>query len=183
MKNALAMAFVVVAVATIANAAQPAAPINLVVDLSDKTLFVMRGNEHVRNFAISSGSPAHPTPKGSYTIRHLVWNPRWTPPKAKWAKGKRATGPADPNNPMKIVKIFFQEPDYYIHGTANEESLGAAESHGCIRMAPDDAIVLARMLMEESGIHRGDAWFTNIVRKHIPANVRLPRRYALTIRE
>lgn len=27
-------------------------------------------------------------------------------------------------NPMKLVKIFFKKPDYYIHGTGDVESLG-----------------------------------------------------------
>lgn len=55
---------------------------------------------------------------------------------------------------MKMVKIFFQEPDYYIHGTGAVESLGEAASHGCLRMDPNDAAEVALMVMEHGGVAR-----------------------------
>ena len=65
---------------------------------------------------------------GRFIVRHIVWNPAWVPPNAGWAKGKQPAAPGDPKNPMRAVKIFFQEPDYYIHGTNAEESIGYAAS-------------------------------------------------------
>src|SRR2546430_13620071 len=55
-------------------------------------------------------------------------------PNAAWAKKYARQEPGAPANPMKVVKIFFKEPDYYIHGTGDINSLGKAESHGCLRI-------------------------------------------------
>lgn len=61
----------------------------------------------------------------------MTWNPSWTPPPdAVWAKGKTAKDPGSRSNPMKVVKIFFKEPDDSIHGASDVESLGSAVSLG-----------------------------------------------------
>jgi hypothetical protein len=64
---------------------------------------------------------------------------------------------------MKVVKIFFQEPDYYIHGTDAVESLGSAESHGCLRMHPEEVASLAKLIMEHGGQPREENWFWRII--------------------
>ena len=64
---------------------------------------------------------------------------------------------------MKVVKIFFQEPDYYIHGTGDVESLGSAASHGCLRMDPNEVADLAKLIMEHGGQPRGENWFWRII--------------------
>ena len=66
---------------------------------------------------------------------------------------------------MGRVKIFFAEPDYYIHGTEAEESLGTAASHGCLRMSNDDVIELARLVMEHGGEARSPNWFRRILNR------------------
>lgn len=101
---------------------------------------------------------------GSFRIRKLVWNPRWVPPDSPWAKGKSAKPPGDPDNPMQGVKIFFREPTFYIHGTNDEASIGRAASHGCIRMAPDDAAQVAKLVMEHGGNPQPESWFRRIRR-------------------
>jgi murein L,D-transpeptidase YcbB/YkuD len=63
------------------------------------------------------------------------------------------------------VKIFFQPPDYYIHGTRETDSLGQAESHGCIRMRNADVIALARMVMQNGGAPRSAGWFTRVINR------------------
>ena len=70
--------------------------------------------------------------------------------------------PGASDNPMKVVKIYFNEPDYYIHGTGSVSTLGGAVSHGCLRMAPADAAGLARYLMEHGGQPRDAAWFEHV---------------------
>jgi murein L,D-transpeptidase YcbB/YkuD len=78
----------------------------------------------------------------------VIWNPRWVPPKAEWAQDERPREPGDPKNPMGRVKIFFHEPDYYVHGTNAEASIGTAASHGCVRMLNGDVIEVAKLLMD-----------------------------------
>ena len=139
--------------------------VTLVVDLSDRELHVMRGDDLERSYKVAIGKPEHPTPKGEFTVRRMVWNPRWVPPDAGWARGKRARAPGDPRNPMGRVKIFFSEPDYYIHGTRETDSLGAAESHGCVRMRNAEVIDLARIVMDSGGASRPPAWWKRVLNR------------------
>ncbi|HEV7388043.1 MAG TPA: L,D-transpeptidase [Gemmatimonadaceae bacterium] len=139
-------------------------PLTLRADLSSRMLFVKRGETTVQTYSVAVGQDRYPTPPGTYTIRKIVWNPSWKPPPgAAWAKGKSAKGPGDPGNPMKVVKIFFREPDYYIHGTDAVGSLGEAASHGCLRMDPDEVADLAKVIMEHGGEPHEENWFWRIL--------------------
>ena len=141
----------------------PEEPLTLSADLTTRTLTVSRGAEVVKQYTVAVGQPRYPTPRGSYMIQKIVWNPSWAPPDAGWARGKRPVPPGHPNNPMRLVKIFFREPDYYIHGTDAVESLGDAASHGCLRMDPNDAGELALLLMENAGVSRDWDWVKGIL--------------------
>jgi len=140
------------------------APLVLKANLRARMLVAQRGDSTLKTYAVAVGQDEYPTPIGSFRIRKIVWNPSWRPPPgADWAKGKTAKGPGDPRNPMKVVKIFFQEPDYYIHGTDDVESLGSAASHGCLRMHPEEVADLARIIMEHGGQPREENWFWRII--------------------
>ena len=140
------------------------APLMLTADLSSRMLTVRRGDSTLKTYQVAVGQPRYPTPPGSYTIKKIIWNPSWhPPPDSKWARGKSAKGPGEPGNPMKVVKIFFREPDYYIHGTDAVSSLGEAASHGCLRMDPDEVADLAKLIMEHGGQPRGENWFWRIL--------------------
>jgi len=139
-------------------------PLTLRADLGARILIVRQGNSTVKTYPIAVGQDRYPTPLGSFEIEKIVWNPSWHPPPgSEWAKGKTAKGPGDPKNPMKVVKIFFKEPDYYIHGTDDVESLGSAASHGCLRMDPDEVADLAKLIMEHGGQPREENWFWRII--------------------
>jgi lipoprotein-anchoring transpeptidase ErfK/SrfK len=144
---------------------------------------VLRGGETVREYQVAVGQARHPTPTGSFRVNRLIWNPRWVPPDAEWAREKRAREPGDPRNPMGRVKIFFRAPDYYIHGTRETDSLGQAESHGCVRMRNADVIELARMVMENGGERRDAGWFRGVInRVRSTVDVRLSQPVALRVR-
>ncbi|HEY0303626.1 MAG TPA: L,D-transpeptidase [Longimicrobiales bacterium] len=128
-----------------------AASVRLQVDLSERRLYVIEGGEVATSYPVAIGKPSYPTPRGSFNIRRIIWNPRWVPPDSEWAKKKTPKGPGEPGNPMGRVKIFFSEPDYYIHGTRETDSLGQAESHGCIRMRNADVISVAKRVMAAGG--------------------------------
>lgn len=132
-------------------------------DLSERKLYIKSGDSTLESYDVAIGKGSKPTPKGNYKIRKIVWNPAWIPPDQPWAKGKTAQQPGAKANPMKLVKIFFQEPDYYIHGTGDLESLGDAASHGCLRMDPDDAYRVARYLMDHGGQPRDESWFWRVL--------------------
>jgi lipoprotein-anchoring transpeptidase ErfK/SrfK len=150
---------------TIVEALAPQeAPLTLRADLGARMIFVQRGDSTLKTYAVAVGQDMYPTPQGTFTISKIVWNPSWhPPPEADWAKGKKAKGPGEPGNPMKVVKIFFNEPDYYIHGTGDVESLGSAASHGCLRMDPSEVADLAKIIMEHGGEPREENWFWRIL--------------------
>lgn len=121
-----------------------ASDLRLVVNVAAPRLDVFVDGEYRRSYPVAVGMAAYPTPTGEYRITHAVWNPWWHPPDRGWAAGASAVPPG-PGNPMGRVKMYFL-PLYFVHGTPNEGSLGRAASHGCIRMANDDAIELARLV-------------------------------------
>jgi lipoprotein-anchoring transpeptidase ErfK/SrfK len=139
--------------------------LRLEVDLSERVLSVVENGEVVQTYPVAIGKPSYPTPKGSFSVKRIIWNPRWVPPDSKWAKGKKPTPPGHPNNPMGKVKIFFSEPDYYIHGTKLVDSLGEAESHGCLRMHNDDVVALAQRVMAAGGKPVDQSWVRGIINK------------------
>ncbi len=140
------------------------APVVLRASVSERMLYVRRGDTTLKTFLVAVGTHNYPTPRGTFKIKKIVWNPSWRPPpNSEWAKNKKPQGPGDPNNPMKVVKIFFKEPDYYIHGTDAVESLGSAASHGCIRMDPAEVAELAKVIMEHGGQPREENWFWRII--------------------
>jgi lipoprotein-anchoring transpeptidase ErfK/SrfK len=155
--------------------------LTLTASLSARKLTVMRDGELVKEYDVAIGKPQHPTPTGAFTIKKLVWNPAWVPPDSKWARGKKPKDPGHPENPMKMVKLFFQEPDYYIHGTGAISSLGEAASHGCLRMDPDQAGELALMVMENAGVARDWDWVKGILHVGEARTVRLQRAAPLTV--
>jgi murein L,D-transpeptidase YcbB/YkuD len=137
--------------------------IRVVADLSQRKLYIKSGDSTLEAYDIAIGKGSKPTPRGNYSIRKIIWNPAWVPPDQPWAKNKKPQPPGAKANPMKVVKIFFREPDYYIHGTDDIESLGSAASHGCLRMHPDDAYRVARYLMDHGGQPRDENWFWRIL--------------------
>ena len=150
-----------------AEASPPTSTLRLEADLSERRLKMYEADTLVWQYPISPGQTAYPTPPGNYLIRHLVWNPSWTPPPdAAWAKKYTRKEPGDEANPMKVVKIFFKEPDYYIHGTGDINSLGKAESHGCLRMDPEHVAEVAKFVMEHGGEPRDENWFWRMIHFH-----------------
>jgi lipoprotein-anchoring transpeptidase ErfK/SrfK len=136
--------------------------LRLVVSIGDRELYVYRGDERIRRYDIAVGQPDHPTPTGEFTIHQVDWNPDWTPPESEWAEDREPKAPGEEGNPMGRVRLTYQAP-YTIHGTTDLESLGGAESHGSIRMANDDVIELATLVMEAGGEARSESWYDEVL--------------------
>lgn len=156
---------------------------SLTVDLSERTLYLISDGEVVRRFPVSVGQEGYSTPPGTYHIGHMIWNPSWRPPPSAWARDHHFEPPNSPGNPMGRVKMFFREPDLYIHGTYLPSSLGNARSHGCIRMRNVDAVELAKIVMVHGGAVRDRAWYQEtIAEAETSREVSLPRPVVLRVR-
>lgn len=158
------------------------AELRLEVDLSERELVAIVDGEIADRFTVAVGKKAYPTPEGSFSIRKVVWNPSWRPPNSKWARGKVARPPGHPKNPMKRVKIFFKQPDYYIHGTDEHDSLGRAASHGCVRMSEKDVERVARLVMEHGGEPKPEPWYRRVFQRATSQTVYLSKPVPIEIR-
>jgi murein L,D-transpeptidase YcbB/YkuD len=104
------------------------------------------GDSLVKTVAIAPGMPRYRTPRGSFEITRIEWNPWWIPPNSPWAAKEKITPPG-PGNPMGKVKLNFNAL-YFVHGSPLERSIGTAASHGCVRVRNADAVELARLVHE-----------------------------------
>jgi murein L,D-transpeptidase YcbB/YkuD len=118
--------------------------LRLTVNIPAFRLDVLSGDSLVRTIPVAVGMPRFRTPRGSFTITSVEWNPWWIPPKSPWAAKEKKTPPG-PDNPMGRVKINFADL-YFLHGTPLPKTVGSAASHGCLRLKNEDAIDLARLV-------------------------------------
>ena len=114
-------------------------PISLVIKLRDRRVYVYEANALKTSYPIAIGKAGWETPTGSYKIRKKLRNPAWEHP---W------TGevvPPGPDNPLGTRWIGFWtdgRDEIGFHGTPNEELIGQAVSHGCVRMRDRDVQAL-----------------------------------------
>lgn len=103
----------------------------LVIRLQSRKLELYEGEKLVKTYDIAVGQADWETPVGSFTVLDLRQNPSWKHP---------ITGeaiPTGPDNPLGSRWIGFTYDGGYhigIHGTNQEELVGQAVSHGCVRM-------------------------------------------------
>lgn len=167
-----------------ASAPEAAPDLRLEADISERVLKVYRNGSVTETYEIAVGTDEHPTPTGHFEIDLVIWNPAWVPPPdAEWAEEKERKEPGDPDNPMKTAKLFFDHPDYYIHGTGATETLGTAASHGCIRMRQWDVAELAKLVMEHGGESRGQPWYDRVIEKDLHREIRLDHSIPLEIHQ
>lgn len=132
------------------SAVQPVAA-KIVVDKSDEVLRVLDANgKLIAQFMATMGSARDPLPIGNWTIKGVSYNPDWkmNPLILKGVPNdtKPQTVPPGPNNPVGVVWIDLSKAHYGIHGTADPEQIGRAESNGCIRLTNWDAARLSLMV-------------------------------------
>jgi lipoprotein-anchoring transpeptidase ErfK/SrfK len=100
------------------------------------------------------GSKHDPLPIGRWKIKGVSYNPVFHyNPELFWDVSdskKAALLPPGPNGPVGIVWIDLSKPHYGIHGTPEPETIGRAESHGCIRLTNWDAARLAQMVQPDT---------------------------------
>ena len=123
----------------------------IVVDKSDGTLQAFdEAGKLVAQFTATMGSSNDPLPLGDWKILGKAYNPPFNyNPKLFWdakAGDEKAKLPPGPNGPVGVVWIDLSKEHYGIHGTPNPETIGRAESHGCVRLTNWDAARLAQMV-------------------------------------
>lgn len=97
----------------------------IIVDLSDRQLYLLDGNTVVRAYPVGIGKILTKTPAGEYTIINKQ---------------------ANPGGPFGAFWMGLSRPHYGIHGTNDPASIGREVSHGCIRMYNEDVVQLAALV-------------------------------------
>lgn len=101
-------------------------------------------------YTATMGSQHDPLPLGKWKILGKSYNPEFHyNPDLFWdaaSKDEKALLPPGPNGPVGVVWIDISKPHYGIHGTPRPETIGRAESHGCVRLTNWDAARLAQMV-------------------------------------
>ncbi|MBD1924049.1 L,D-transpeptidase [Microcoleus sp. FACHB-831] len=116
----------------------------LVVDLSDRRVYVYRTGKLKAKYPIAVGQKGWQTPTGTFPVLAKYRNPSWLHP----ITGEVVkTGPKNPLGDRWIG--FWSDGRHQIgfHGTNQEKMVGQAVSHGCLRMRNQDI----RALYEQVG--------------------------------
>ena len=105
----------------------------------------------IAQFPVTMGSSHDPLPFGIWKATTYAYLPPFHyQPDLFWdAKDKTADDkrlPPGPNGPVGLAWLDLTKEHYGIHGTPTPETIGRAESHGCIRMSNWDVLRLSRML-------------------------------------
>jgi TonB family protein len=115
------------------SAASPASKILIVIDKSTQEMKVFVDNVERYTWKVSTGLPGFETPSGTYRARslHRIWYSK------QWDDA-----------PMPHA-IFFTKKGHAIHGTGETKKLGRLASHGCVRLAPENARTLFALIKEK----------------------------------
>ena len=103
--------------------------------------------ELVKRYPIAVGRVGYETPRGLFQINSRSKCPTWTMPNSDWIEPALrgvTLKCGDPNNPIRYRWLGVTDDGVGIHGIPPEEedSIGEASSHGCLRMHKDDVIEL-----------------------------------------
>lgn len=107
----------------------------LVVDLSDRRVYLRRLGQAEESFPIAVGQAGWETPTGTFKVVQMQQDPIWRHPITK------ELVPPGPKNPLGHRWIgFWVDGEHQIgfHGTNQPDLVGQAVSHGCIRMYNKD---------------------------------------------
>lgn len=120
----------------------------ILINLPQRMLYHFRDGSLAAHYPVGLGRPSWPTPAGRFTIIDLQENKTWHVPKSiqeemrREGKAVLTQVPPGPDNPLGKHWIGLSLPGIGIHGTIAPSSIYRFQSHGCIRLHPDDIAAL-----------------------------------------
>jgi hypothetical protein len=115
------------------------------IDKSKQKMTVFLDGMEKYAWSVSTGQAGYSTPSGTYTATSMneIWYSK------EWD-----------NAPMPH-SIFFRKDGYAIHGTYEEKNLGKPASHGCVRIARENAATLYA-LVKKVGLKNTEVVLTGV---------------------
>lgn len=117
----------------------------IVINIPQRMLFRMQGGKAEQAFPVALGRPDWPTDMGDFTVVSREAGKTWFVPPSIQREMARKGEPVKtevapgPDNPLGKYWLGLSLPGLGIHGTIAPESIYHFQSHGCIRLHPDDA--------------------------------------------
>jgi hypothetical protein len=115
------------------------------IDKTKQKMTVFLDGVEKYDWPVSTGRTGYSTPSGTYTATSMneVWYSK------EWD-----------NSPMPH-SIFFRKDGHAIHGSYEVKTLGTPVSHGCVRIAPENAAKLFA-LVRENGLKNTEVVLTGV---------------------
>jgi L,D-transpeptidase ErfK/SrfK len=116
----------------------------IVINLPELRLYYFPGAGEPLSFPIGIGGEGAETPAGRTVVTFKRAHPSWIPTASEHAEDPElpAAVRPGPDNPMGDFALYLGWRGYAIHGTNRPYSIGRRDSHGCIRMYPEDIAIL-----------------------------------------
>lgn len=151
----------------------------IVVSGSSNYLHALDANGRILyHFAATLGSTIDPSPDGDFRVTSIHPNPWWNyqPKLLAHIPDDRPNAliPPGPNNAVGRVWMSLSAPHYGIHGTKSPETIGYAESAGCVRLTNWDVLFLSTRVAPGTPVSFRDT------RRDAPAAAPRPPRPAAT---
>jgi L,D-transpeptidase ErfK/SrfK len=121
---------------------------SIVINIPQRMLFVLDASMSVQGFPVGLGRPTWPTPTGPFSILTKEIDPTWDVPESIQREMEQAGEEPlmkvlpGPDNPLGDRWFGLTLPGVGIHGTNAPASIYHHQTHGCIRLHPDDVRML-----------------------------------------
>jgi len=116
----------------------------LYINLPQRMLYLIRGEHLQTAYPVGLGKPSWPTPMGCFKVTGKEQDKEWRVPlsiqqeMAENGQEVKKLVPAGPDNPLGRHWLELSLPAIGIHGTTAPSSIYRFQSHGCIRLHPED---------------------------------------------
>lgn len=152
----------------------PESQARIIINLSEFRLyyfFRQDGLRFVETFPIGIGSEGHETPIGVFKVTKKIVNPAWRVPKSIQLEDPNLPDvvPPGPDNPLGTHALRLSDHSILIHGTNRPFAVGRMDSHGCLRLYPEDITILFTLVSKGTPV--------TIVRQPVKVAVEADRVY------
>ena len=116
----------------------------ILINLPQRMLFFFQSGKLAGAYPVGLGKPSWPTPAGSFHVVELRKDPTWVVPISIQEEMRRENQvvqtrvPPGPDNPLGKFWMGLSIAGYGINGTSAPPSVYHFQSHGCIRLHPDN---------------------------------------------